>query len=132
MLVLTATALAADITPLEPALRDRCLSVLRAGLRSDEFWPAMHAAEALSLAGQGTEVLAELPRRTPADDQQRCGPLPQLRREGLSRRYDRDDSQNEPQHVQAPGEFKLAVIVACAGGAMRVSHGCVNAKREGA
>jgi sialidase-1 len=59
--------------PLEPALNERCLEVLRAGLARDEFWPAMHAAEALTIAGHGNEVLAALAKRTPTDDQQRCG-----------------------------------------------------------
>jgi sialidase-1 len=58
---------------LEPALRAKCLAVLRAGLRSNEFWPAMHAAEALTLAGQEKEVLAAVAKRTAADDQQACG-----------------------------------------------------------
>jgi sialidase-1 len=59
--------------PLEPALRERCEKVLRDGLESDEFWPAMHAAEALTLAGRGKDVLAALAKRTEADDQKRCG-----------------------------------------------------------
>ena len=59
--------------PLAPDLQERCLAVLRAGLASDEFWPAMHAAEALTIAGQRGEVLAALGKRTAADDQQRCG-----------------------------------------------------------
>jgi sialidase-1 len=59
--------------PLETALRARCLEVLRRGLASDEFWPAMHAAEALTLAGDGQEVLASLARKQAADDQQQCG-----------------------------------------------------------
>jgi sialidase-1 len=59
--------------PLDPALRDRCEKVLRDGLRSGEFWPAMHAAEALTLAGRGHDVLAALAKRSAADDQQRCG-----------------------------------------------------------
>ncbi len=58
---------------LDDALRGRCLGVLRAGLRSDEFWPAMHAAEALTLAGYGREVMDHLPTRMAADDQQKCG-----------------------------------------------------------
>jgi sialidase-1 len=65
-------------TPPEPlvldaALRERCLTILRQGLASDEFWPSMHAAEGLSLAGHGAEVRAALARKTAADDQQRCG-----------------------------------------------------------
>jgi sialidase-1 len=59
--------------PLDPALRARCLAVLRAGLASDEFWPAMHAAEALTIAGERDEVLAALAKRQATDDQQRCG-----------------------------------------------------------
>ena len=43
-----APAAAADPTPLDPALRQRCEQILRDGLKSDEFWPAMHAAEALT------------------------------------------------------------------------------------
>lgn len=59
--------------PLEPALRERCLKVLRDGLKSDEFWPAMHAAEALTYAGQRREVLDALAKRKETDDQKRCG-----------------------------------------------------------
>jgi sialidase-1 len=62
-----------QIVPLTEELRERCLQVLRAGASSDEFWPAMHAAEALTLAGRGDEALAALAQRTPLDDQQRCG-----------------------------------------------------------
>lgn len=58
---------------LQPEVRERCLTVLREGLKADEFWPAMHAAEALTYAGQTEEVLAALAKRTAADDQQRCG-----------------------------------------------------------
>jgi sialidase-1 len=64
---------------LDGALRERCLSTLRQGLASDEFWPSMHAAEGLSLAGQGSEVRAALAQKSPADDQQRCG----VAREGV-------------------------------------------------
>jgi HEAT repeat protein len=61
------------VVPLDLAMKERCLAILRAGLASDEFWPAMHAAEALTIAGKGDEVLAALAKRTAADDQQRCG-----------------------------------------------------------
>jgi HEAT repeat protein len=64
---------AGKTSALEPALRDKCLAVLRAGLASEEFWPAMHAAEALTCAGLEKEVLAALAKRTAADDQQACG-----------------------------------------------------------
>lgn len=73
---LPAGAVAADapaVTPLEPAMRERCLKILRDGLRGAEFWPAMHAAEALTLAGHGREVLESLAGRTETDDQKRCG-----------------------------------------------------------
>lgn len=59
--------------PLGPSVEDRCLAVLRAGLLSDEFWPAMHAAEALTLADKSPEVLKTLAGRTALDDQQQCG-----------------------------------------------------------
>lgn len=53
--------------------KDKCLAILRTGIKSEEFWPAMHAAEALTLAGNGVEVLTALSKRTAADDQQQCG-----------------------------------------------------------
>lgn len=64
---------AADPTPLPPDLRERCVKILRDGLKSDEFWPAMHAAEALTYAGHGKEVLEALAKRSETDDQKRCG-----------------------------------------------------------
>jgi sialidase-1 len=42
-------------------------------VNAKEFWPAMHAAEALTLAGRGDEARAALAKRTAADDQERCG-----------------------------------------------------------
>lgn len=65
--------LAQSQAALDTATEARCLAILRAGLRSDEFWPAMHAAEALSLAGKGSEVLEALSGRAALDDQQQCG-----------------------------------------------------------
>ncbi|HET6575956.1 MAG TPA: exo-alpha-sialidase, partial [Fimbriiglobus sp.] len=76
LLALGASGRAADppaTVPLDPTLRERCLTVLRDGLKSDEFWPAMHAAEAITLAGHGQEVLAALAKRSETDDQKRCG-----------------------------------------------------------
>jgi sialidase-1 len=74
LLALASSPAAADPpAPLDPALRERCEKVLREVLKSDEFWPAMHAAEALTLAGRGEEVLAALAKRSEADDQKRCG-----------------------------------------------------------
>lgn len=62
----------------------RALAVLRAGLSSAAFWPAMHAAEGLTIAGYGAEVRAALrPRlRLEADDQRRCGLARELVRAG--------------------------------------------------
>lgn len=70
--------------PLTAELRERCLSVLRTGLKSDEFWPAMHAAEALTLAGAGGEVIASLQDCLPIekDAQHRCGLARELARAG--------------------------------------------------
>lgn len=59
-----------------PRVMARCLSVLRAALDQEtEFWPAMHAAEGLTQAGHGAEVLAALKGRLEqeTDDQRRCG-----------------------------------------------------------
>ena len=66
VLALLAIAPPADApapTPLSPALRERCVNVLRDAIHSDEFWPAMHAAEALTLAGHGSKVLVALAGR---------------------------------------------------------------------
>lgn len=61
-----------------------CLDVLREGVRSDEFWPSIHAAEALTLAGHGEEVreLLEPKLKTETDDQKRCGLSRELVRAG--------------------------------------------------
>ncbi len=70
--------------PLAPELRDSCLIILRTGLASEEFWPSMHAAEAMTLAGAGDEVVAALAARLPLekDDQRRCGLARELIRAG--------------------------------------------------
>ena len=64
--------------------RAKSLEVLRAGLRSDEFWPSMHAAEGLTLGGHGDEVIAFLESKLPeeTDDQRRCGLARELVRAG--------------------------------------------------
>lgn len=69
---------------LDAATRERCLAVLRDGLRGDDFWPAMHAAEGLSVAGFGAEVRAALVSRlaSETDDQRRCGLARELVRAG--------------------------------------------------
>jgi sialidase-1 len=79
-----ANADAPQLLELSEASRSKCLGVLRDGLRSDEFWPSIHAAEALTLAGQGDEVRAFLESKLPAeeDDQRRCGLARELVRAG--------------------------------------------------
>lgn len=69
---------------LEPAIQQRCLKVLRTGLNSDEFWPAIHAAEGLTLGGYGDEVISFLAPKLPleTDDQQKCGLARELVRAG--------------------------------------------------
>lgn len=62
----------------------QCLTVLRKGLKGSDFWPAMHAAEALTLAGRPSEVIAALSPllATETDDQKRCGIARELARAG--------------------------------------------------
>ena len=73
---------------LSEAQRNRARDVLLAGMRSGEFWPSMHAAEGLTLAGWNGHVLEELPERLQQemDDQKRCGLARELVRAG-DRRY---------------------------------------------
>ncbi len=75
---------AADTFVMSNELRDRCLKTLRDGLNSDEFWPSMHAAEGLTLAGHGDEVRQCLAPKLPLekDDQHRCGLARELVRAG--------------------------------------------------
>jgi sialidase-1 len=64
--------------------REAAIEILRAGLEGSEFWPAMHAAEALSRAGQGDLVVAALSDRLDreTDPQRRCGLARELVRAG--------------------------------------------------
>ncbi|MEW4562083.1 HEAT repeat domain-containing protein [Bremerella sp. JC770] len=66
------------------ATQAACLQVLLEGLASDQFWPSMHAAEALTMAGHGAEVIEALSKRldTEEDDQHRCGLARELFRAG--------------------------------------------------
>ena len=66
------------------SLRDRCLSVLQSGMRGEEFWPAIHAAEGLTLSGCGNEVIRFLKPKLAdeTDDQHRCGLARELVRAG--------------------------------------------------
>ncbi len=74
----------AESLSLAPDVRQRCMNTLRNALDSEEFWPAMHAAEALTLAGAGDNVVAALADRLPVerDDQHRCGLARELVRAG--------------------------------------------------
>lgn len=69
---------------LSPETEKLCLEVLREAINSDEFWPSMHAAEALTLAGKGNEVrqIVEPKLKTEKDDQHRCGLARELVRAG--------------------------------------------------
>ena len=69
---------------LDTATREKSLHVLRAGLKGDDFWPAMHAAEGLTLAGYGREVIESLTPKLPTetDDQHRCGLAREIARAG--------------------------------------------------
>tara|TARA_R110000850_G_scaffold67858_2_gene151760 strand:+ start:6624 stop:8540 length:1917 start_codon:yes stop_codon:yes gene_type:complete len=69
---------------LSPETEKLCLEVLREAIHSDEFWPSMHAAEALTLAGKGNEVrqIVEPKLKTEKDDQHRCGLARELVRAG--------------------------------------------------
>lgn len=69
---------------LTPEVHRQCLAILRAGLNSSEFWPSIHAAEALTLAGRGKEVQEHLEPllSTETDDQKRCGIARELVRAG--------------------------------------------------
>jgi len=69
---------------LQDATRAKCNKVLRQAIDSDEFWPSMHAAEAMTLAGAGEEVRQRLVPRLEKeeDDQRRCGLARELVRAG--------------------------------------------------
>lgn len=73
---------------LEPEVSTKAEGVLRAGLNSGEFWPSMHAAEALTIAGYGAEVRSALEPIliTEKDDQRRCGLSRELVRAGNDQR----------------------------------------------
>ncbi len=105
----------ADPTPLTPAIRERCEQILRDGLKSDEFWPAMHAAEALTLAGHGQDVLTALAKRSETDDQRRCGLAREAARAGdrtkLVLLFEILDKPGSNGHTHAAESlFKLAEV----------------------
>jgi sialidase-1 len=72
----------ADVSP---EVQKRALDILRKGLRqTEELFPAVHAAEALTLAGHGAEVRAVFPERLKAekDGKRRAGLARELFRAG--------------------------------------------------
>ena len=75
---------ALDSLKLDEASRQRCVAMLREGMRGDEFWPSIHCAEGLTLGGHGTEVLAFLKDklRIETDAQRRCGIAREMVRAG--------------------------------------------------
>ncbi|WP_437193150.1 exo-alpha-sialidase [Planctomicrobium sp. SH527] len=70
---------------IDDATREKCFAILRKAVKSDEFWPAMHAAEALSLAGAHNEVrelLTPMLSASGFDQRQQCGIARELVRTG--------------------------------------------------
>jgi len=111
---IASTALAA---PPLPAVHERALVVLREGLNSGQFWPSMHAAEALSRASHGAEVRAALESRLPQepDDQRRCGLARELYRAGdrsaAATLFEVLGSANPHAHVHAAESlYKLRLV----------------------
>ena len=105
---------------IDNAVERRCLKILRDGMRSeqsDEFWPSIHAAEGLILAGYGDEVRSPLEARLreETDDQRRCGIARELVRAGDSSKIqilaDLLAGEDDYAHVHAAeGLFKIAEI----------------------
>lgn len=79
---------AEKVLQLDAATRDRCLAVLRNGMRGDDFWPSIHAAEGLTVGGYGQEVRKYLGPKlaTEKDDLRRCGISRELVRAGDRRK----------------------------------------------
>ncbi|EAQ78571.1 alpha/beta hydrolase fold domain-containing protein [Blastopirellula marina] len=79
LLVTTSRAMADETNS-----RQTCLSILQTALKSDQFWPAMHAAEGLTAVGHHAEVSKHLKQRWKSthDDQQQCGIARELVRAG--------------------------------------------------
>ncbi len=116
LLVSGLALLAACRRPATPDTRSTCLDILRSGLAAyaTQFWPAMHAAEALSQAGHGdeaTRLLAPL-LKNEIDAQKRCGLARELARAGddskLAVLVEILQSEDDSGHVHAAESlFKL-------------------------
>jgi sialidase-1 len=111
---------------LTPAQEAKCLTILRDALAEADFWPAMHAAEGLTLAGRGAEVRAvvEPMLDTVTDLQHRCGLARELVRAGdrskASILLDLIDGSDPYAHVHA-AESSYKVWVLGDGEAMRTA-----------
>jgi sialidase-1 len=83
-LVQASGTVAADGSSIDNGLSSRCLQILTSALVGEEFWPAMHAAEGLTIAGHAAEVQAAfVPRLAKEqDDRRRCGLARELVRSG--------------------------------------------------
>lgn len=114
---LTLAADARTTIGLTPQQIERCRQVLEEGLRSDEFWPSIHAAEGLSIGGFGETVRRHLePKlKKKLDDQQRCGVSRELMRAGNRQRaniiLDILDGEADFGHIHAAESlYKLEEI----------------------
>ncbi len=95
----------------------RAIETLRQGLEDEDFWPSIHAAEGLILAGYGDEVRPRLEERLrdETDDQRRTGLARELVRAGDSSKIqilaDLLAGEDDYAHVHAAeGLFKIAEI----------------------
>ncbi|WP_218934179.1 alpha/beta hydrolase fold domain-containing protein [Rosistilla ulvae] len=84
LLLLKASANAQTQPAIDQANQRKCLAILESGLESVEFWPSMHAAEALTMSGEREKVRRHLGRLDwqSLDDQKRCGVFRELVRSG--------------------------------------------------
>ena len=80
----TADDSASGTIQLPEGIREKCIQILRDGIRSPEFWPSIHAAEGLTIGGCGDEVRKVLAPKllVETDDQHRCGLARELVRTG--------------------------------------------------
>ncbi len=123
-LIVANAAHGAALITLDEEQEAKCLAILRETLAAEEFWPAMHAAEALTLAGHGDEVRAvvEPMLDTITDLQQRCGLARELVRAGDGAKakilLDLVDGPDPYAHVHA-AESSYKVWVLGDGVAMR-------------
>jgi len=105
----------AEPVPVTDELRAQCLGVLRQSFASEEFWPSMHAAEALTLAGDGPGVIELLKPRIAEerDHQHRCGMVREVVRAGdrtpLKQLFATlDDTQSDGRVHAAESLYKIA------------------------